>query len=73
MEGIHPLRAYREQRQLSSADLARLLNVSPAAVCRWENGERKPDRRLLPMISEKTGIAPRELRPDLAELLGGSS
>jgi transcriptional regulator with XRE-family HTH domain len=69
MESIHPLKAFRELRQLSPADLARLLEVSPAAVSRWESGERNVDRRLLPKITEKTGISAKELRPDLAELM----
>lgn len=65
----HPLRAYREKHSppLSPADLARLLGVSRSYVLRLENGERKPGRALLPVIKQKTGIEPRNLRPDLVE------
>lgn len=55
---------------MTQQDLARLLDVDRATVCRWESGERKPDHALVPKISEKTGISAKELRPDLAELMG---
>lgn len=68
---IHPLTAFRERQAppLSRAKLARLLGVSPASVTRWENGKRQPDKEMLPLIAERTGITPTELRPDLAELM----
>jgi transcriptional regulator with XRE-family HTH domain len=70
MEHIHPLQAFREKQDppLNQRELADLLGVSTAAVSRWEAGERKPELELLPVIAEKTGIAPAELRPDLAGL-----
>ena len=73
MEGIHPLKAYRKNHKppMSRAELARLLNVTRATVHRWENGDRQIDRVLVPDVAEKTGISPRELRPDLAEIFGG--
>lgn len=71
MEGIHPLRAYRERQDppLSQAGLAREIGVARATVHRWENGDRSIDTDLVPQISEKTGIPAKELRPDLAELI----
>jgi transcriptional regulator with XRE-family HTH domain len=70
MESIHPLRTYRESQEppLSQADLARRLGVGRPTLHRWETGARKPDVRLLPTITEKTGIPARELRPDLIGL-----
>lgn len=35
-------RALRESAGFSASELARELNVSPAAVCRWERGLRVP-------------------------------
>ena len=69
MENIHPLRAYRlaQQPPLSIAQLADLLGVGRPTVFRWETGARKIEETLIPMISEKTGIAPAVLRPDLVE------
>jgi transcriptional regulator with XRE-family HTH domain len=72
----HPLTKYREQKNLSQPELARLLGVGRSTVHRWEAETRKIDRDLLPTITEKTGIPAKELRPDLVEalekLLGGA-
>jgi transcriptional regulator with XRE-family HTH domain len=68
---IHPLQQFRDRHEppLSRRDLAKLLGVSPASVTRWENGKRLPEKKLLPLISEQTGISPEQLRPDIAELM----
>lgn len=73
MDGSHPLKAFRENHEppLSRAELASLLGVSRFTVHRWEEGDRKINRELVPTISEKTGISPRDLRPDLAEIIDG--
>jgi transcriptional regulator with XRE-family HTH domain len=65
----HPLKTYRDEEKLTQRGLGQLLGVSRTTVARWESGARKTGRDLLPKIAEKTGIAPRILRPDLAELL----
>jgi transcriptional regulator with XRE-family HTH domain len=65
----NPLKAFRESRQLSKADMARHLGVSRSIAHRWETGERKIGPDSLAAVSEKTGIPRRELRPDLAEKL----
>lgn len=71
MDGIHPLRAYRQRQNppLTQDQLAELLGVSKSAISRWEARRRKMDQDNVSKISEATGIAPAELRPDLAELL----
>ena len=71
MESIPPLKAFRENHEppLSQGELAGLLKVARETVTRWEAGSRKIDEQLLAGVAEKTGIPPRELRPDLAELL----
>lgn len=70
MEG-HPLKVFREKQTppLSQGDLAGLLGVARETVTRWESGARKIDEAKLPIVSEKTGIPPGDLRPDLAELM----
>lgn len=72
----HPLTKFREQKNLSQPELARLLGVGRSTVHRWEAETRKIDRGLLPSITAKTGIPAKELRPDLVEalerLLGGA-
>jgi transcriptional regulator with XRE-family HTH domain len=71
MQPLHPLRQYRERQvpPLTQDQLAELLGVSKGTVSRWESGNRKVDDDLLPSVSEKTGISPSELRPDLVALL----
>lgn len=69
MAGIEALKKYREDKSLTQAALAKQIGVSTETIHRWEVGSRKPGKDVLPVISEKTGIAPAELRPDLAELI----
>ena len=69
MGSIHPLTAFRQDQQLTRPGSARLLNVKPSTVWRWETGARKIDLEMLASISEITGIAKADLRPDLAEAL----
>jgi DNA-binding XRE family transcriptional regulator len=68
----HALKSYRETNKLSKSELARQLGVSRFTIIRWENGDRKIDRNLLTDVAKATGIAPKDLRPDLAELIGES-
>lgn len=69
MDAIHPLRAFRERQEpkLSQQRLAELLEVSRPTVTRWETGARKIEEAAVMRVSERTGISPAELRPDLAE------
>jgi transcriptional regulator with XRE-family HTH domain len=71
MGNLHPLKAYRDAQDppLSQERLADLLGVARTTVARWETGTRKVDQELLLKIAEATGIAPADLRPDLAALL----
>lgn len=70
MEHVHPLKAYREAQDppLSQQQLADLLDVDRVTVTRWEAGSRQIDVEKLPIVAERTGIAPAELRPDLAAM-----
>ena len=69
----HPLYTYRKARGLSQEGLGKLLGYSKITILRWENGKRQPKPVEVAKISEKTGIPPRELRPDLAELIAGEA
>jgi transcriptional regulator with XRE-family HTH domain len=66
---IHPLTKYRKAHGLSKTALAAELGVSKASVTRWESGDRKPDQGAVLAIFKKTGIPPRALRPDLANMI----
>jgi transcriptional regulator with XRE-family HTH domain len=70
MAGNSALRKYRTDRGLTQEALAKELGVSGITVSRWETGARQIDRDLVSDISRKTRIPPRDLRPDLAELMG---
>lgn len=72
MDSSSPLKNFRlnQTPRLSKAGLAKLLGRSRPTVHRWETGERKIGPESLSEVSQKTGIPKRELRPDLAELIG---
>jgi transcriptional regulator with XRE-family HTH domain len=71
MDGKNPLTKFREDQTptMSKAGLAKLLEVSRPTAHRWETGARKIGIDSLPLVSERTGIPKRKLRPDLAEKL----
>jgi len=52
----HPITAFREKHSLTVGDLAMRLSVSRQTIWRWENEKRRPDDRLLPIVSKVTGI-----------------
>ena len=52
----HPLTAYREANEMTVGELATKLKVSRQTIWRWENEKRRPDDRLLPIVSTLTGI-----------------
>lgn len=58
----------RPSGERSIAWLARQLDLSRGAMLHW--GNNVPEEWLR-QISELTGVAPRVLRPDLAELFSG--
>jgi transcriptional regulator with XRE-family HTH domain len=66
----HPLREFRQSQCMSQEELAALLGVTVATVSRWETGDRLPDPDKLPLIEEKTGLAPAQLRPDMSKIFG---
>jgi transcriptional regulator with XRE-family HTH domain len=70
MHAIPQLKNYRKAADLSQLEAAQKVGVTRETWARWELGHRKIARSILPTVAEKTGIPPRELRPDLAELMG---
>lgn len=57
----------RKEKHLTGEKLAELLDVSPQAVSKWENGKNLPETALLPSLSEILGttidslLTPKEL------------
>ena len=64
----HPLRAYRESKGITAAQLALRLNVSRSTILRWENHQRKISTDLLEHVYKQTGVSKYLLRPDLMRL-----
>lgn len=46
---------WREDSQLSQAELARRIGVTPSAVCHWEQGDTNPSMGNLLKIAEACG------------------
>lgn len=62
MQEIHPIRRYREERGLTQAQLAELIEgATHVDVSRWENAQREPRGRKLRKLVEVTGIPMEEI------------
>lgn len=61
MADVHPLKRYRDDKQMTQIDLARELGVDPMTISRWERGTRAPRRRDLSRIASITGLQPAEI------------
>jgi transcriptional regulator with XRE-family HTH domain len=72
MDKVHPLRSYREREGLTQRQLAESLGVTRTTVARWETFVRNVDGSRVQLVSDKTGIPKRELRPDLAKIVEAS-
>ena len=55
------IKAKRKERDFTQEELAGILGVSKAAVCKWETGESYPDITLLPQIAQLFHITMDEL------------
>lgn len=51
------LKRLRKQRHLTQQQLAEALNVSQSTIASWENGTRRPDINLLPLIADFYGVS----------------
>lgn len=52
----------RLQRDITPADLAKMLDVNPATVYRWESGEKAPRDDALTTLAKLFGVTPAYLR-----------
>jgi transcriptional regulator with XRE-family HTH domain len=64
------IREYRERNNLTQPAFGKKFKVEAVTVYRWESGQRRIDKELVPKISKLTGIPAAVLRPDLAALFG---
>ncbi len=51
----------RQNRNMTQAELAEILNVTPQAVSRWEMGISYPDIAMIPLISDALWVSSDEL------------
>lgn len=51
LDGVHPVKAWREYREMSSNKLAKHCKVSGSAISLIENGKREPSVKLLKSIA----------------------
>jgi transcriptional regulator with XRE-family HTH domain len=70
---MQALKTYRKDKKLSQKAAAESVGVFRETWARWESGAHKISAERLPVVSEKTGIPKRELRPDLAEVMREST
>ena len=69
MRPIHAnIRAARERRKLSQAELAKKLGVHETAVSKWETGDCAPRERMLGLLVEILGTSHNALR---SSIIGG--
>ena len=59
--------ALRKQQSLKQEDLARMLNISPQAVSKWENDVSCPDISILPHLAKILSVSIDELLSDSPE------
>lgn len=55
------IKSKRQNKNMTQAELAEKLNVTPQAVSRWEMGVSYPDIAMLPLISEVLWVSADEL------------
>lgn len=63
----------REKAGLNQSQLAELVGVSRAAICRYEKGLRAPEIDIAQKISKELGLSLRKLRPDLFPSKGAAA
>ena len=56
LDGVHPIKVWREYRNLTLHELAQQCDVSDAAISQIENGKREPSVKLLKTIAETLSV-----------------
>lgn len=70
MDAIPQLKEYRINMGLTQEQAGAKFGVARETWAFWESGARKIGRSKLRLVAQETKIPPRDLRPDLAELMG---
>jgi transcriptional regulator with XRE-family HTH domain len=69
---MNRLREAREEAVLTISELAKVSGVSEDAICKIENGHRRPRPGTLRRLARALGVKPQELRPR-SEIVARSS
>ncbi len=56
LDGISPVRAWREHKQIKMSELAKKVGISPAYLSQIENGKRNPTVDTLKAIAKELNI-----------------
>ena len=56
LDGAHPVKAFREHRALTQAQLAEAIGTSSVYISQIERGERRAGRMLLSKLSKELGV-----------------
>lgn len=56
LDGAHPIKAFREHRSLTQAQLAAAIGTSSVYISQIERGERRAGRKLLLKLSKALGV-----------------
>lgn len=51
------IKKLRKEKRLTQMELAERLNVSQSTIASWENGKRRPDLDLIPIIADFFGVS----------------
>ncbi len=55
------IKCRRQKKNMTQAELAEKLNITPQAVSRWEMGVSYPDIAMIPLLSKELGVSADEL------------
>lgn len=55
------IKCKRQKKNMTQAELAERLNITPQAVSRWEMGVSYPDIAMIPLLSKELGVSADEL------------
>lgn len=64
LDGVHPLKAFREYRGMTQAQLAANISASAVYISQIERGERRAGHKLLRKLSKTLNIEPGLLEPN---------
>jgi DNA-binding XRE family transcriptional regulator len=64
LDGVHPLKAFRDHRDLTQAALASASGTSALYISQIERGERRPSRKLRARLAKALRIEPNLLDQD---------